>query len=109
MSTSQDGITTLSGILHSICNIAKANYHHSVSTTVYELFKSVLNSAIVHSNVKQTVICASMFVVQSAAVWPKTTKPKHKFSALVLTSFFFFAAINVEKHYSRHTLPIKLV
>ena len=63
----------------------------------------MLDSAIVHSNVKQTVICASMFVVQSAAVWPKISMPKHKFFALVLTSFFFLAAINVEKHYSVHS------
>ena len=36
-----------------------------------------------------TLICASMFVVQSAAVWLKISMPKHKFSALVLISYFF--------------------
>ena len=52
----------------------------------------MLNSALVHSNVKQTVwksYAASVFVIQSAAVWPKISMPKHKFFALVLTSFYF--------------------
>ena len=53
----------------------------------------MLNSTSVHWNVKQTVqhSCTSMFVVQSAAVWAKTTMPKHKFFALVLTSLYFFS------------------